>query len=375
MLKPGAVVVNKSTVPVGSTVAVETVLQRDDVFVVSNPEFLREGTAVGDFLLPDRVVIGSADRGAAERVASSTRARHAGDHHRPGVRRDDQVRRERVPRDEDLFVNAVAAMCEAVGADVAAVVEGIGSDSRIGGQFLKPGPGWGGVCFPKDSRALVKIAEEHGYDFSMMRGVIDGQRRAAGSHDRQDRDGGRAHESDLTGVTVGRWADVQGRHRRPARVAGDRDHRGCSPPARRCGRTTRPRSASCRRTRRRARRHRRGRRSARRRRRAPMSSSCSPSGPSSPRSTSTTSSTAPAGHASSSTPATCSTRAGVERRPRLRRRRAQLMRVVVAGGAGFLGSHLCDALLDRGDEVVVRRRTVDRSPSNVAHLADTPRSS
>jgi UDPglucose 6-dehydrogenase len=71
------------------------------------------------------------------------------------------------------FVNAVAAMCEAVGADVAAVVEGIGSDQRIGGQFLRPGPGWGGSCFPKDSRALVKIAEDHGYNFTMMRGVID----------------------------------------------------------------------------------------------------------------------------------------------------------------------------------------------------------
>ena len=71
------------------------------------------------------------------------------------------------------FVNAVAAMCEAVGADVAAVVDGIGSDERIGRQFLSPGPGWGGSCFPKDSRALVKIAEEHGYDFTMMRGVID----------------------------------------------------------------------------------------------------------------------------------------------------------------------------------------------------------
>jgi UDPglucose 6-dehydrogenase len=64
-------------------------------------------------------------------------------------------------------------MCEAVGADVAAVVDGIGSDQRIGSQFLRPGPGWGGSCFPKDSRALVKIAEDHGYDFSMMRGVID----------------------------------------------------------------------------------------------------------------------------------------------------------------------------------------------------------
>ena len=71
------------------------------------------------------------------------------------------------------FVNAVAAMCEAVGADVRHVVEGIGSDRRIGRAFLQPGPGWGGSCFPKDSRALVSIAANHGYDFSMMRGVIE----------------------------------------------------------------------------------------------------------------------------------------------------------------------------------------------------------
>jgi UDPglucose 6-dehydrogenase len=70
------------------------------------------------------------------------------------------------------FVNAVAALCEAVGADVHHVIEGIGSDRRIGRAFLKPGPGWGGSCFPKDSRALVSIADQHGYDFSMMRGVI-----------------------------------------------------------------------------------------------------------------------------------------------------------------------------------------------------------
>ena len=70
------------------------------------------------------------------------------------------------------FVIAVAAMCEAVGADVVDVVEGIGSDRRIGREFLRPGPGWGGSCFPKDSHALVHVAASHGYDFSMMRGVI-----------------------------------------------------------------------------------------------------------------------------------------------------------------------------------------------------------
>ncbi len=174
VLKPGAVVVNKSTVPVGSTIVVEEALQRPDVFVVSNPEFLREGTAVDDFLSPDRVVIGSADRGAAERVAELYSSIDT------MVLITDPASAETIKYAANgflamkiSFVNAVAAMCEAVGADVAAVVDGIGSDRRIGRQFLNPGPGWGGSCFPKDSRALVKIAEEHGYNFTMMRGVID----------------------------------------------------------------------------------------------------------------------------------------------------------------------------------------------------------
>ena len=153
VLKPGAVVVNKSTVPVGSTLAVRAALRRHDVSVVSNPEFLREGTAVHDFLHPDRVVIGSADRGAAERVAELYASIDT------PILITDPASAETIKYAANgflamkiSFVNAVAAMCEAVGADVAAVVEGIGSDQRIGLQFLRPGPGWGGSCFPKDSR-------------------------------------------------------------------------------------------------------------------------------------------------------------------------------------------------------------------------------
>ncbi|HWL42451.1 MAG TPA: UDP-glucose/GDP-mannose dehydrogenase family protein [Ilumatobacter sp.] len=173
VLQPGAVVVNKSTVPVGSTLVVERVLKRPDVSVVSNPEFLREGTAVHDFLHPDRVVIGSDDRAAAERVGALYAALDA------PVLITDAASAETIKYAANgflamkiSFVNAIAAMCEAVGADVESVVEGIGSDRRIGAAFLKPGPGWGGSCFPKDSRALVSIAAQHGYDFSMMRGVI-----------------------------------------------------------------------------------------------------------------------------------------------------------------------------------------------------------
>ena len=203
-LKPGAVVVNKSTVPVGSTLAVEAVLQRDDVFVVSNPEFLREGTAVGDFLQPDRVVIGSASRAAAEKVAQLY------DTIDTPIIITDPASAETIKYAANgflamkiSFVNAVAAMCEAVGADVTAVVEGIGSDQRIGRQFLHPGPGWGGSCFPKDSRALVKIAEDHGYNFSMMKGVVEvNEEQRARMVDKVARAVGR-HHSNLTGVTVG----------------------------------------------------------------------------------------------------------------------------------------------------------------------------
>jgi UDPglucose 6-dehydrogenase len=174
VLRSGAIVVNKSTVPVGSAAVVEKVIEREDIAVVSNPEFLREGTAVFDFLNPDRVVIGASDRTAGERVAKLY----------DGI--DTQIMITDPASAETIkyaangflamkisFANAVAAMCEAVGADVAAVLDGIGSDDRIGRQFLAPGPGWGGSCFPKDSRALVKIAEDHGYNFSMMRGVIE----------------------------------------------------------------------------------------------------------------------------------------------------------------------------------------------------------
>ncbi len=149
-------------------------MRRDDVHVVSNPEFLREGTAVHDFLHPDRVVIGAADRDAADRVAALYAGLDA------TILITDPASAETIKYAANgflamkiSFVNAVAAMCEAVGADVAAVVQGIGSDNRIGPAFLNPGPGWGGSCFPKDSRALVRIAQDHGYNFSMMRGVIE----------------------------------------------------------------------------------------------------------------------------------------------------------------------------------------------------------
>jgi UDPglucose 6-dehydrogenase len=173
VLPNGSVVVNKSTVPVGSTRVVAKVLGRSDVVVVSNPEFLREGTAVADFLQPDRVVIGSGDQEAAIRVAALYSRIAA------PIMVTDPVSAETIKYASNAFlasklsfVNAIATLCEAVGADVNDVVLGMGYDSRIGREFLRPGPGWGGSCFPKDTKALHKIAEDAGYDFRFLNEVL-----------------------------------------------------------------------------------------------------------------------------------------------------------------------------------------------------------
>jgi len=168
-----AIVVNKSTVPVGSTKVVERTLGRPDVKVVSNPEFLREGSAVQDFLKPDRVVIGADDRTAAMKVASlyeglTTRVIITD----PASAETIKYAANAFLATKLSFINAIAAICEGVGADIDDVVVGMGSDKRIGEAFLRPGPGWGGSCFPKDSRALIKISEQAGYDFDLLKGVI-----------------------------------------------------------------------------------------------------------------------------------------------------------------------------------------------------------
>jgi UDPglucose 6-dehydrogenase len=174
VLPTQAVVVNKSTVPVGSTKVVERVMNRPDVKVVSNPEFLREGSAVHDFLNPDRIVIGADDQAAAIKVASLYLGVAA-----PLIVTD-TASAETIKYAANAFlstkisfINAVAAVCEAVGADVNDVVLGIGYDKRIGHEFLKPGPGWGGSCFPKDTYAMIRIAEDAGYDFKLLRGVVE----------------------------------------------------------------------------------------------------------------------------------------------------------------------------------------------------------
>lgn len=172
-LPRASIIVNKSTLPVGSVKVVENCIQRKDVSVVSNPEFLREGSAVQDFLKPDRVVIGSDDKSAAEKVAQL---------YSPickNILITDPASAETIKYAANAFlaarlsfVNALASVCEVVGANIIDVVNGLGSDSRIGTQFLQPGPGWGGSCFPKDTKALLKIAQDNGYDFELLAGVI-----------------------------------------------------------------------------------------------------------------------------------------------------------------------------------------------------------
>jgi UDPglucose 6-dehydrogenase len=172
-LSTGAVVITKSTVPVGSARVVERALGRSDIAVVSNPEFLREGQAIHDCLHPDRVVIGSDDQAAAIRVAGLYERMQA-----PLIVTDPATAEtikyacNAFLATKVSFINAIANLCHVVGADVRDVILGMGYDKRIGFEFLRPGPGWGGSCFPKDSRALVKIAEDHGYDFGLLKGVI-----------------------------------------------------------------------------------------------------------------------------------------------------------------------------------------------------------
>lgn len=172
------IVVDKSTVPVGTAERVAQAIREvtsHPVSVVSNPEFLKEGNAIEDFLKPDRVVIGVDDVDARQVME---------DLYAPFVRTGKPIL-FMDPRSAELakyaanaflatkisFMNEIANLCEAVGADVGRVREGIGTDARIGAHFLFPGPGYGGSCFPKDVSALSRIAGDAGFDFRILRSV------------------------------------------------------------------------------------------------------------------------------------------------------------------------------------------------------------
>src|SRR6185312_14645915 len=180
LIKDYKVIVDKSTVPVGTAEKVHDAVAKNypgEFDVVSNPEFLREGVAVEDFMKPDRVVIG----------ASSERARKVmGELYAPFVRSGNPVIYMDV-RSAELtkyaansflatkitFMNEIALLCERLGADVDMVRRGIGSDERIGKRFLFPGIGYGGSCFPKDVQALVKSSQEVDYEFRILDAVMD----------------------------------------------------------------------------------------------------------------------------------------------------------------------------------------------------------
>ncbi len=169
VLRSRTVVVNKSTVPVGSALMVERMIGRSDIKVVSNPEFLREGTAVSDFLHPDRIVIGSDDEQSAVRVSSLFSGVPA------PIMITDAMTAETVKYVANAFLatkisfaNSVAELCEMLGVEVKDVLLGIAYDHRIGFEYLSPGPGWGGSCLPKDTSALLAFASESGYDMKLL---------------------------------------------------------------------------------------------------------------------------------------------------------------------------------------------------------------
>jgi UDPglucose 6-dehydrogenase len=179
-LVDNVVVVNKSTVPIGTGDLVSEIVaasRPDEAItfsVVSNPEFLREGSAVNDFMHPDRIVLGGHDRKAAERVAELYRPLES------PVLITNLYTAEMIKYASNAFlatkisfINEIARICEKLDADVQVVAEGMGMDGRIGAQFLDAGIGFGGSCFPKDVRALARMAETMGYHPELLRTVMD----------------------------------------------------------------------------------------------------------------------------------------------------------------------------------------------------------
>jgi len=174
------IIINKSTVPVGTSEMVKKIIAsyaKVDFDVASNPEFLREGFAVHDFMNPERIIIGSTSNQAIDTLKNL---------YRPFT----SIKRPVIVMDEKSaeltkyaantflatkisFMNEVANLCEIIGSNVEDIRKGIGSDSRIGNKFLYPGIGYGGSCFPKDVNALVYSSDEAGYDFKILKSVID----------------------------------------------------------------------------------------------------------------------------------------------------------------------------------------------------------
>lgn len=173
LLKKGAILVVKSTVPLGASNKIIENIDRPDIHYVSNPEFLREGTAIWDFFNPDRIVVGSKNLEAATAVADL--------YCQPDVpvvtTTSSSAELIKYASNSFLaiklsFVNEIASICENTGADIGDVVDGLGLDSRIGTKFLQPGPGWGGSCFPKDTRALLSASLSVGAPSELVQAAV-----------------------------------------------------------------------------------------------------------------------------------------------------------------------------------------------------------
>jgi UDPglucose 6-dehydrogenase len=175
------VIVTKSTVPVGTGREVERIIREKrpdaEFAVVSNPEFLREGSAIGDFMRPDRVVIGTSDERAREVMSDLYRPLYLIETPIVFTTRETSEMIKYAANTflaaKITFINEIADLCEKVGADVHDVARGIGLDGRIGKKFLHPGPGYGGSCFPKDTLALVRTAQEHDSPLRIIETVVD----------------------------------------------------------------------------------------------------------------------------------------------------------------------------------------------------------
>lgn len=172
-LMPGSVMVLKSTMPIGGSDLVSDWLSRSDVYVVSNPEFLRQSSAVRDVLNPDRVVIGASDYDAAQRIIDLY------DHLGCPIIWTDPVSAETIKYVSNAYlamrvsyVNSVSVLCDEIGASIDEVMLAMGMDHRIGSQFLQPSLGWGGSCFPKDIASLQSVARAHGYEFALLDQVV-----------------------------------------------------------------------------------------------------------------------------------------------------------------------------------------------------------
>ena len=213
-IKKYTIIVTKSTVPVGTAQKVRDVINAElknrnadiEFDVASNPEFLKEGAAIKDFMTPDRVVVGT-DSERAKKVMARL--------YKPFMLSGDRMIFTDIPSAEMIkyaansmlatrisFMNDIANLCELVGADVNMVRKGIGSDTRIGRKFLYPGCGYGGSCFPKDVKALIKTAQKAGYDMQVLRAVeAVNERQKSILFDKLSR----YYSGELKGNTISMW--------------------------------------------------------------------------------------------------------------------------------------------------------------------------